>query len=315
MSYFLSICIPTYNGGENLKYNVNKLIKMQPEFGFEVCVSDNASDDGTQEFMKNIIDKYDFVKYYRHEGNYGFSYNLDYVLNMANGKYRWSLGDDDEINSNSLKKVIDLLQLREPSICVVNGCTPKNVKRVNGLQTKIYDDKNVILSILGEHMAWISALIFHHLTIKNLNIKNIADNALPHMIEIFKFLSNTCNLLFINEICVSSQENAHIRYNDKILKYLIKDWYNVITFLKEYNDSAKKIYLGAIIKRVFTNKAILVLRSKNIINKQNINEVRGELKHYPLSFRIKMNLIVYIPYKTLDKFYNIYKIVKYYAKS
>ena len=36
MNYFLSICIPTYNGGENLKYNVNKLIKMQPEYGFEI---------------------------------------------------------------------------------------------------------------------------------------------------------------------------------------------------------------------------------------------------------------------------------------
>lgn len=309
MSYFLSICIPTYNGGENLKYNVNKLIKMQPEFGFEICVSDNASDDGTQEFMEDIIDKYDFVKYHRNEENYGFSYNLDYVLNMANGDFRWSLGDDDEINSNSLEKVINLLYLHEPSICVVNGCTPKNVKRVKGLETEIYDDKNVILSILGEHMAWISCLIFHHLTIKKLNIKNITNNALPHMIEIFRFLSNTCNLLFVNEICVSSQENAYMRYNGKILKYPIKDWYNVITFLKEYNDSAKKFYLEAIIKRVFTNKAILVLRSQNIINKQNINEVREELKHYPLSFRIKMNLLTYIPVDCLKYLYKFYKFV------
>lgn len=315
MSYFLSICIPTYNGGENLKYNVNKLIKMQPEFGFEVCISDNASDDDTQEFMEDIIGKYDFVRYHRNRENLGIAYNFDYALNMGNGEYRWLLGDDDEIIEENLGKVISTLKKYKPDICVVNGYDWKNKKRVLAIRSEYFTDYNLVMSKLGEEMSWISSLIFNKNVMTDIDIKNISNNAFPHLIELFRLISIRTDLYWIDNVCVKPQNTGKHRYSNKIVQYFIKDWYEVTLYLDKYSQDSKRKFLEAIIKRIFTNKAILVLRSRNIINKQNVYKVKEELKHYPLSFRIKMNLIVYIPYKILDKFYNIYKLVKYYAKS
>ena len=316
MSYFLSICIPTYNGGENLKYNVNKLIKMQPEFGFEVCISDNASDDDTQEFMEDIIGKYDFVRYHRNGENLGIAYNFDYALNMGNGKYRWLLGDDDEVIEENLEKVISSLKEYQPDICVVNGGTLNTKeKRVINIKTNVYVDKNRVVEDIGEQMSWISSLIFAKTVIQLLKMKKINNNAFPHLIESFKYIDCKCNIFWLDDICVKPQTMQQIRNDNKILEYFIKDWLNIFSFENSYSKYSKEIFLKAIIKRIFTNKSILVLRSRNIINKQNVYKVKEELKHYPLSFRFKINLIVYVPYKILDKFYNIYKLVKYYAKS
>lgn len=51
MKQLLSICIPTYNGKIFLEYNINKFIKLNEKYDFEVCVSDNASNDDTQSYM------------------------------------------------------------------------------------------------------------------------------------------------------------------------------------------------------------------------------------------------------------------------
>ena len=51
MQPFLLIFIPTYNSKAFLEYNINKFIKLHEKYNFEVCVSDNASNDDTQSYM------------------------------------------------------------------------------------------------------------------------------------------------------------------------------------------------------------------------------------------------------------------------
>lgn len=309
MSYFLSICIPTYNGGENLKYNVNKLIKMQSDFGFEVCVSDNASNDGTQEFMKDIIDKYDFVKYHRNEENYGFAYNLDYVLNMANGEYRWLLGDDDEIVEENLGKVISSLKEYKPDICVVNGGTLKNL-RVNNIKTQIFYDKNIVLSVLGEHMSWISSLIFAKRSISEIKMQKIENNAFPHLIEVFKFLDSKCNLLWLENNCVWIQHNNQNRYSDKFLIYFIKDWYNITTLIGNYDSEAKKLFCRIGEKRLFNLRSILSLRARNVINDRNIMLCKNELNYFSVKTKYSIYVVNLIPLSICSLLYKLYKIMK-----
>lgn len=312
MNYFLSICIPTYNGGENLKYNVNKLIKMQPEYDFEICVSDNASDDGTQEFMNAAASEYEFIKYHKNKENMGIAYNFDYVLNLATGEYRWLLGDDDEIVEENLGKVIQKLREHKPDICVVNGGEPRkdNIPKVLYLKSKLYKDKSELLSQIGEHMSWMSSLIICKNVVCKIDIKSIVNNAFPHLIALLKYIESNCNVYWIDNICVKSQKETQHRYTNKIVEYFIGDWYKVILNLNKYSENSKKNFLEAIIKRIFSNKAILVLRARNIINKQNINEVRNELRHYPLVFRIKIVIIKFVPYKFLSFLYECYKNIK-----
>ena len=309
MSYFLSICIPTYNGGENLKYNVNKLIKMQPEFGFEVCVSDNASDDGTQEFMKDIIDKYDFVKYHRNEENLGYAYNFDYVLNMANGKYRWLLGDDDEIVEENLGKVISSLKEYKPDICVVNGGS-KECLRVINKKSKLYNNKNEVLKTLGEHMSWISSLIFAKRSISEIKMQKVENNAFPHLIEVFKILDQKCNLLWLENNCVWIQHNNQNRYSDKFLIYFIKDWYNVTTLIGNYDTEAKNLFCRIVEERLFNLRSILSLRARNVINDRNIMLCKNELNYFSVKTKYSIYVVNFIPLSICSLFYKLYKIMK-----
>lgn len=309
MSYFLSICIPTYNGGENLKYNVNKLIKMQSDFGFEVCVSDNASNDGTQEFMKDVICKYDFIKYHRNEENYGFAYNLNYVLNMANGEYRWLLGDDDEIIEENLGKVISSLKEYKPDICVVNGGTLKNL-RVNNIKTQIFYDKNIVLSVLGEHMSWISCLIFTSTSIMEINISSIKDNAFPHLIEVFKYFNKKCNLLWMCDNCVMIQQNCQDRYSKKYLEYFIRDWVNITQRIGNYDKKSIIYFIKKQEMRTLSWMTLLSLRSRNIINTDNINACKPQIYSLQKKKYIFMQAINFIPVTFFVGLHWFYKKLK-----
>lgn len=289
MTRLLSICIPTYNGGEYFKYNVNKLIDMSLKYNFDICISDNASTDETQEYMLNLITKYDFIKYHRNKNNQGWAYNFDYVLKMADTEYAWLLGDDDEILENGLIKVIEILTKYKPDICVVNGYCGR--KRVENIKSKLYGDKNDILSDIGEHMSWISTLIFSKVVNNKINMKDIKDNAFPHLIEIFRYINRSCKVYWIDVISVRVQKNALYRYSSRHLDYFIRDWYNITTQIGDYRDNAKQKFIKNICNTMYSFRNIMGLRCRNVLNKKSLLKVKRELKHYPLKIQIYLYII------------------------
>lgn len=310
MSYFLSICIPTYNGGENLKYNINKLIKMQPEYGFEICVSDNASDDGTQEFMTIAANEYKFIKYHRNKENMGIAYNFDYVLNMASSEYRWLLGDDDEIVEENLGKVIRALKENRPDICVVNGGTIQYKYRVKNIETRLFKDKNAVLSILGEHMTWMSCLVMSKTFVSKVNIRKVTNNAFPHLIEVFKVLDKYCNLLWIYDSCVYMQINNQNRYSEHYLDYFIKDWVGITEQIGNYSQEAKSNFCKVGEQRLFSFKSILSLRARNIINDNNVEKCRIALKSFSRETKYTIYLVNILPLSVFKILYKLYKFLK-----
>ena len=51
----LSICIPTFNGGSTIEETLNCIINAVDKFDdIEVIVSDNCSDDNTEEILKGF---------------------------------------------------------------------------------------------------------------------------------------------------------------------------------------------------------------------------------------------------------------------
>lgn len=297
MTKLLAICIPTYNGGENFKYNVNKLIDMSLKYNFDICVSDNASTDDTQEYMLNLINKYDFIKYHRNNKNMGFAYNFDYVLKMSDTEYAWLLGDDDEILEIGLIKVIEILTKYKPDICVVNGYSGR--KRVENIKSKLYGDKNDVLSDIGEHMSWISTLIFSKVVNNKINIKNIKDNAFPHLIEIFRYINKSFNIYWIDIIGVKTQKNIQCRYLVRCLDYFIKDWYRITTQIGNYSNKAKQSFVRKGYNRNFSLTTILSIRSLNILNKNSLSKIEYELKFFPKKAYIFLYFVSKIPINSL----------------
>lgn len=307
MRKILSICIPTYNGGNYLKYNVNKLIGLSLKYNFDICVSDNASTDGTQEYMLNLITKYNFIRYHRNNENMGAAYNFDCVLKMADTEYAWFLGDDDEIIEEGLIKVIEILNKNKPEICVVNGNDGN--KRVKDIQSKLYMNKNEVLAEIGEHMSWISSLILSKKVVNNLKISNIKDNAFPHLIEIFKYLNYNCNLYWLDYVVIKIQNNIQSRYQKKILDYFIKDWYGITTQIGKYSNEAKQCFIKKEVKKAFSLRAILGMRCLDILNKESLSRIKYELKFFPKKVQFFLYIVSKIPINLLIFIRKIKRII------
>lgn len=103
----LSICIPTYKGGEMLKICVEEILSYEGR-EIEVVVSDNASDDGSIEALREIKD--DRLKIYVNESNCGPFRNWYKALQRGNGRYLMLLYDNDHLIVENLPAYLDLLR-------------------------------------------------------------------------------------------------------------------------------------------------------------------------------------------------------------
>ena len=86
-----SIVIPTYNRCEMLVAAVDSALK-QDYPNLEIIVSDNCSNDDTENQMKKYAGQ---VKYYRQQENLGSIKNIEFVARNCSGKYFLLLCDDD----------------------------------------------------------------------------------------------------------------------------------------------------------------------------------------------------------------------------
>jgi len=143
----LSICIPTYNRAKLLK---NTLLSIAPQVDIferhcELIISDNASEDNTQEVASEIIKKYKSVKYFRNSSNLGGRQNIWKVTTYAQGKYIWLLGDDDRPTPGAVEYILGVLK---------NPETPENLKLLVLNSMKVRNDFTKSSISWGERFAF-----------------------------------------------------------------------------------------------------------------------------------------------------------------
>ena len=107
----LSICIPNYNKPECLNNCLNSILKASEniQFEFEICISDNCSDSNIEEVIKPY-EKILNIKFNKNNKNLGMGANILKVVEMANGKFVWIIGNDDLLLPFSLQKIDSLIQ-------------------------------------------------------------------------------------------------------------------------------------------------------------------------------------------------------------
>ncbi len=110
----LSICIPTRNREEKLKNTLDNILKQCSDFkdSVELCISDNASTDNTQQMVLAYREKYPniCIKYNINSENLGYDRNILKLVSMAESKFMWTFGDYSSIVLGGLKRVIDFLE-------------------------------------------------------------------------------------------------------------------------------------------------------------------------------------------------------------
>jgi glycosyltransferase involved in cell wall biosynthesis len=129
----LSIGMPIYNAEDMLKKRLDSLLAQQFS-DFELIISDNASTDMTSEICNDYVNKDKRIRYIHQKENMGLSWNFNFVLKEAQGKYFVWAASDDMMLSGFIEKNIDALEKNENLVCSMS-----RVKFVG----KIMDDLDI----------------------------------------------------------------------------------------------------------------------------------------------------------------------------
>ena len=137
-----SIIIPVWNGRPYLEACLRAALA-QDYAGFEVIVVDNASGDGSAEFVAQTFPD---VRLHRNVWNLGFAGGCNTGLKAAQGELLVLLNQDTEVAPNWLRALNDALQKKEVGVA---GC-------------KIFYPGGQTLQHAGVWLEWPLGLAHHH---------------------------------------------------------------------------------------------------------------------------------------------------------
>lgn len=90
----VTVYIPTYNRVELLKRAVQS-VRNQTYTNLEIIIVDDCSTDGTQEYLKQVSQEDNRIRYFLKEKNSGACVSRNIAIDNATGEYITGLDDDD----------------------------------------------------------------------------------------------------------------------------------------------------------------------------------------------------------------------------
>jgi glycosyltransferase involved in cell wall biosynthesis len=141
MGPILSICIPTYNRCKILKDSINVLVSSLSEKNIELCISNNASLDDTQDYLDTIKKDHKKVNIIHQKINNGLEQNMIDAIKMATGKYILPIGDDEKIDVDKLDGLLELLD-GNSELILLNGFHGKNFQLGPDILGREFSDPN-----------------------------------------------------------------------------------------------------------------------------------------------------------------------------
>jgi len=103
----VSIGLPVRNGERYLGEAVRSVLD-QEHGDLELVISDNASDDGTEEICRHFARSDPRVRYHRQPQDIGLVANFNTVLHLARGGYFNWMGDDDRLTPTYVSRCVEV---------------------------------------------------------------------------------------------------------------------------------------------------------------------------------------------------------------
>lgn len=160
----LSITIPTWNRANCLAEGLKQLQGQMNDINegeLEIFISDNGSDDNTQDIVESFQKEGMPITYNRNEKNMGCDYNFLKCAEFAHGKYIIIMGDDDYFKPGSLRKIIDILQEEEIGLLHLTSSH-------HDVDCKRYEVIDDFIREVSYNFTFMSANIFNASVIKNI---------------------------------------------------------------------------------------------------------------------------------------------------
>ena len=272
----LSICIPTYNRGNLLKENLDKIIEQildnKLSDKVEIIISDNASSDNTSKIVSWYW--YDFLMYFKNDINIGGNKNVIKVTEYAKWEYLWLLADDDCVTDFALKYVLEIIEKENFGVMFCNTISSEKMDiqvPCNKNEYHILNWINSFLSYLNDKNMWYKDLISYFSFYSILVIKTqyfrkwlkqyssmIEGNDFPQDMIAYHDLKNKKIIVPNNIMVVWRLLNESYIWSTK----LIKSFNECMNFIEERNDLSKNkdwLRLKSICKRWWGKNIILWL--------------------------------------------------------
>jgi glycosyltransferase involved in cell wall biosynthesis len=277
----LTIGIPTYNRQEKLKKCMDSVVNQQVDGNVEILISDNASKDATQEYVKKVISsKNSVISYVRNKTNEGFDNNILNIYKNAKGRYVWFLSDDDEMLPGALGRVIEALTNYEPTVLYPNEIAvtgepmTKNGQFIDivsymptGLGVKIKTDENFLVNSDVSRLAIVRLASFISCCIV-VKQDNIISEVLKMSYDNTGLVQDAImSLALLRKPVVYLMKEPSIRMG---LRSSFSEWSMESTlfgFKKLYSNKALK-YPSDLVRRVSLNNCkfgLLILSQKKIL--------------------------------------------------
>ena len=243
----LSICIPIYNMGRYLDINLQEIIKVIEKYSLtkeiEICISDNASIDDTEEIAKKYQEKNICnIIYHKNKENIGADRNFLKVIEIANGKYCWFMGADDIILEKALLNVLELIKENKYDIILgdrINIDLEGKIKNIQywSKEKMIVNNLNFYNFIeksyrIGAVFSYISSIVFKkdiwNKNLKKLDIDKFIGSAYIHSLVLISMIKNGSSMLYLHQPVVKNRVG-----NDS---FLDKGYFNRVKIDFNYLD-------------------------------------------------------------------------------
>jgi abequosyltransferase len=262
----LSICIPTHNRANFLPTAIDSVIYQVTEKNkerLELCISDNASTDSTQEVVEKITSKSPIpITYHRNEKNEGADYNFIKVIEIAKGDFCWFLGSDDKIENGAIDEIFNVID-KNPQLTTITvfrndynidmtkrNPTISSFSRINkDFVANSYDEIKKYIDLMFPYFGYISAQIVNKSlwdeTLYGIDDINKYFKAYVHTYIITKMIQKYHKAMFIRKPLVGNRmgndsflEDNHegiikrclldINGYRQIIDELLKNWDNKV---------------------------------------------------------------------------------------
>jgi len=106
------VCVPTHHGrGAKLDQLLERLAAEPGQEEIEVCISDNASRDGTAGIVERHRSSFgERLRYQRSDRDHGWGENLLRAVELARADYCWLMGSDDAPAPGSILRLLELIE-------------------------------------------------------------------------------------------------------------------------------------------------------------------------------------------------------------
>ena len=276
----LSICIPTYNGAEKIKENLNHLLGIVKPYNIAIYISDNASTDSTEQTIREFQKQYEYIFYSRNIQNLGADRNFEIVLKKSNARYCWLLGNDDLIVEKAFLEIYNAAceEIDYAFICV------NTIDRVKGINDCIFNDYNDLMQKIGSHLTHMSALIFNRALIDFNTLKKYYDT----------WFLQTC--LAFDVAAKSNMPVKWISTNTVVFAEACSFDYSNVAF---YTFTTRLYNVALLFDEIYSLES-----RKSFVRKHLIFSDDRSGKYFIFSGRIKKEL-------TLIKFFKYHKAIKW----